>query len=105
VSTLCTTPAKGMHPGHTVNIIHSFIAECSCIPCLVPSARRTDPVRALAMYAQDVQMLPLCIVSRMLDMDTYCFQLLKEDTHGKVLICIVDSTVDVCGHKCQALPT
>jgi hypothetical protein len=24
VSTLCTTPAKGMHPGHTVNIIHSF---------------------------------------------------------------------------------
>jgi hypothetical protein len=23
VSTLCTTPAKGMHPGHTVNIIHS----------------------------------------------------------------------------------
>jgi hypothetical protein len=25
VSTLCTTPAKGMHPGHTVNIIHSFI--------------------------------------------------------------------------------
>jgi hypothetical protein len=22
VSTLCTTPAKGMHPGHTVNIIH-----------------------------------------------------------------------------------
>jgi hypothetical protein len=24
VSTLCTTPAKGMHPGHTVNIIHSY---------------------------------------------------------------------------------
>jgi hypothetical protein len=22
--TLCTTPAKGMHSGHTVNIIHSF---------------------------------------------------------------------------------
>jgi hypothetical protein len=25
VSTLCTTPAKGMHPGHTVNIIYSFM--------------------------------------------------------------------------------
>jgi hypothetical protein len=23
VSTLCTSPAKGMHPGHTVNILHS----------------------------------------------------------------------------------
>jgi hypothetical protein len=43
VSTLCTTPAKGMHPGHTVNIIHSFMPACLLLLLLLPSASAQWP--------------------------------------------------------------